>query len=129
MCSTGTTRNADRNGRGSSFAYGQELESGSTIQKGTADAYGRLLLTDQYVEDGSFVKLRELSLAYTIRPDVIGLRSVRLRLAGRNLLSFDDYSGYDPEVSIAGRSTGVSGFDFGAVPIPRQYTFGATFTF
>lgn len=122
-------RNADRHGRASSFAYGRELESGSTIQKGTADANGRLLLTDAYIEDGSFVKLRELSLAYTIRPDVIGLRSVRLRLAGRNLLSFDDYSGYDPEVSIAGRSTGVSGFDFGAVPIPRQYSFGATFTF
>jgi TonB-linked SusC/RagA family outer membrane protein len=122
-------RNADRNGRASSFAYGQELEPGSTIQKGTADANGRLLLTDAYIEDGSFVKLREISLAYTIRPDVIGLQSVRLRLSGRNLLSFDDYSGYDPEVSIAGRSTGVSGFDFGAVPIPRQFAFGATFTF
>jgi TonB-linked SusC/RagA family outer membrane protein len=122
-------RNGDRFGRGNTVDFGRELEEGSTIPKGTADAYGRLLLTDKYVEDGSFVKLRELSLAYTIRPDVIGLQSVRLRLAGRNLFSFDDYSGYDPEVSIAGRSTGVSGFDFGAVPIPRQYSFGATFTF
>lgn len=122
-------RNYDRVNYRGGFDYGRELEDGSDIPKGTSNAYGGRLLTDRYVEDGSFVKLRELSVAYTIRPDVIGLQSVRLRLSGRNLLSFDDYSGYDPEVSIAGRSTGVSGFDFGAVPIPRQYSFGATFTF
>lgn len=122
-------RNFDRHNYRGGYDYGLELMPNSTIPKGTANAAGTGLIAEEYVEDGSYVKLREVSLAYTMRPQVPGIESVRLRLSGRNLFSFDNYSGYDPEVSIAGRSTGVVGFDFGTVPIPRQVAFGVTFSF
>jgi hypothetical protein len=97
--------------------------------KGWANAAGSGLIDEEYVEDGSFVKLREIMVSYTIRPSTRWVRSIEIRVAGRNLLSIDDYRGYDPETSIAGRDTGVSGFDFGAVPIPRTITAGFTIDF
>ncbi|MCY3869858.1 MAG: TonB-dependent receptor, partial [Gemmatimonadetes bacterium] len=78
---------------------------------------------EQWIEDGSFVKLRELSASYRWQPQFLGLSSIQLSLIGRNLLSIDDYSGYDPETNIAGQRTAVRGFDFVEVPIPRSIAF------
>ena len=78
---------------------------------------------EQWIEDGSFVKLRELSASYRWQPQFLGLNSIQLSLIGRNLLSIDDYSGYDPETNIAGQRTAVRGFDFVEVPIPRSISF------
>jgi hypothetical protein len=61
--------------------------------------------TDYFVEDAGFVKLRELSVAYAVptawlaRLGNMGVEGMRLSLIGRNLLTFTDYKGYDPEVS------------------------------
>ena len=41
---------------------------------------------------------------------------------GRNLVSFDDYQGFDPETNSAGQNDRVRGDDFGAVPIPRSFS-------
>lgn len=76
---------------------------------------------ENWVEDGSYIKLRELSAAYTFHPTEFGIRSLTVSLIGRNLFSIDDFTGYDPEVSIGGQSTGTRGFDFMEVPIPRTY--------
>jgi TonB-dependent SusC/RagA subfamily outer membrane receptor len=94
---------------------------------------------DQYVEDGSFVKLREVSLSYTLdRPWVTRHLSggVELTLTGRNLHTWTDYSGYDPEVNLFGQnSSGTTttaadrGIDFATVPIPRTWSIGARFTY
>lgn len=84
---------------------------------------------ENWIEDGSFIKLRELSIAYTLYPKQFGLRSLRLSLIGRNLFSIDDYSGYDPEINVAGQRTAVRGFDFVEVPIPRSFSFGVTLDF
>lgn len=75
------------------------------------------------IDDGSFVKLRELAFSYTLG-SLKGLRDVTLSLSGRNLISWDNYKGYDPEVNAGGQSTILRGIDFGAVPIPRTYKFG-----
>ena len=82
---------------------------------------------EAYVEDGSYVKLREVSVSYAIPVAVanrVGTDSMRLTVFGRNLASFDSYSGYDPEVNVGGQRTGVRGFDFVEVPLPR--TIGLT---
>ncbi len=84
---------------------------------------------EEFVEDGSFVKLRELAFNYTIYPKTPYISSIRFSLVGRNLLSFDNYSGWDPEVNTPGQSNGVRGFDFGAVPIPRTYQLGVSIGF
>ena len=75
------------------------------------------------VDDGSFVKLRELSLSYSVGKYKM-LQDLTVSLSGRNLISWDDYKGYDPEVNAAGQSTLLRGIDFGAVPIPRTFKLG-----
>lgn len=84
---------------------------------------------EHWVEDGSFIKLRELSASYTLYPDQWGIESLRMSLIGRNLFSIDNYSGYDPEINVTGQSTVVRGFDFVEVPIPRSIAFGITANF
>lgn len=84
---------------------------------------------ERYIEDGSFVKLRELALSYSMKPKAVNVSSLKFTLTGRNLLSFDKYSGWDPEVSTAGQTNGVRGFDFNEVPIPRTIMFGLSATF
>lgn len=120
-------RNFDRRFYQGGYDYGRELKG--EVQKGRADATGSGLIIEEYVEDGSFIKLREVSVSYTFTPNTRHVRAVRVNLSGRNLLSIDDYTGYDPEIGISGRNTGVRGFDFGAVPIPRTFSLGATLTF
>ena len=77
---------------------------------------------EHWIEDGSFVKLRELSASYSWQPSFLGASRVQLSLVGRNLLSLDNYSGYDPETNVAGQRTAVRGFDFVEVPIPRSFS-------
>jgi hypothetical protein len=75
------------------------------------------------VDDGSFVKLREVSLSYNFGK-IKFFRDLTVSLSGRNLISWDDYKGYDPEVNSAGQSTLLRGIDFGSVPIPATFRFG-----
>ena len=84
---------------------------------------------EEFVEDGSFVKLRELSLSYNFQPKLKGIDNVQLSFVGRNLISWDDYSGWDPEINTAGQSNGVRGFDFAGVPIPKTYQLGINVSF
>jgi TonB-linked SusC/RagA family outer membrane protein len=80
------------------------------------------------VDDGSFVKLREVALSYGFARLAM-FRDLTISLSGRNLVSWDNYKGYDPEVNAAGQSTLLRGIDFGAVPIPRTYRLGLSAKF
>ncbi|MEO5893325.1 MAG: SusC/RagA family TonB-linked outer membrane protein, partial [Ferruginibacter sp.] len=75
------------------------------------------------VDDGSFVKLREVSLSYSFGK-IKGFSDISASISGRNLVSWDNYKGYDPELNAGGQSTILRGIDFGAVPIPRTFSFG-----
>ena len=81
------------------------------------------------VEDGSYIKLREVALSYQLPSFVKFIKSSSISLVGRNLVSFDNYDGYDPETNAGGNSAVLRGIDFGNVPIPRTYqlTFRAGF--
>ena len=76
------------------------------------------------IDDGSFVKLREVSLGYSFGKIRNIFNGLTVSLSGRNLISWDHYKGYDPEVNAGGQSTVLRGIDFGAVPIPRTFSFG-----
>ena len=84
---------------------------------------------EEFVEDGSFVKLRELALGYTYNLNSDIFESIRFTIVGRNLLSFDNYTSWDPELNTPGQSNGVRGFDFAAVPIPSTWQFGVNVNF
>jgi TonB-dependent SusC/RagA subfamily outer membrane receptor len=97
---------------------------------------------EYWIEDGTFVKLREVSASYNF--DSAPFRKVfrdglDLTLSGRNLYVWTDYSGYDPEINLFGTNAGGRnsvqttaadrGFDFGGYPIPRVWSLSARVTF
>ncbi|WP_291868929.1 SusC/RagA family TonB-linked outer membrane protein [Maribacter sp.] len=104
---------------------GQELSGNRPKGYGGAQAG----IFEEYVEDGSFFKLRELSLSYNIKEPFKAVDNIKISLVGRNLISWDDYSGWDPEINTAGQSNGVRGFDFAGVPIPKTYQLGLNINF
>jgi TonB-linked SusC/RagA family outer membrane protein len=80
------------------------------------------------VSNSSFVKLRELSLQYSLG-QFRSLSNLTFSLSGRNLVSWDNYNGYDPEVNAAGQATIIRGTDFGTVPVPRTFSVGISARF
>jgi hypothetical protein len=81
------------------------------------------------VDDGSFVKLREIALSYGLPTLTTFINSLNLSLIGRNLYSWDNYNGFDPETSAGGASDLLRAIDFGNVPVPRTYQVKLTATF
>jgi TonB-linked SusC/RagA family outer membrane protein len=79
----------------------------------------------QFIEDGSFVKLRDISVSYTFtQPFVqrLGMSSVDVTVSGRNLKTWTDYTGIDPESNLTGQSTG-RGLDYFNNPQTRSFIF------
>lgn len=108
-----------------------ERELKGEVPRGTVSiigGFGDERIREEQVEDGSFVKLREVSFGYTFTPKSSRLSSLSINLIGRNLISFDDYRGWDPEVNSAGQSNRIRD-DFGTVPIPRTYQLSLTAKF
>lgn len=86
--------------------------------------------TDYWIEDGSFIRLRNVTLGYTLPNNLIkkaGLSKLRIYVAAQNPLTFTKYDGFDPEVGNDGLQT--RGIDKGNYPISRQYRAGIQFDF
>ena len=64
-----------------------------------------------------------MSLSYNVGK-VKYLKDLTINISGRNLVSWDKYKGYDPELNSGGQSTILRNIDFGSVPIPRSFSFG-----
>ncbi len=83
-----------------------------------------------FYEDGSFVKLREITLGYTLDNDfirnTIGFASVDIRVSGRNLHTWTKYTGVDPETNLVGAETGARGIDWFNNPQSRSFVFSLT---
>ena len=86
-------------------------------------------IAESYIENGSYIKLRELSTSYLLKDPLKGVNSLKFTIAGRNLFSIDKFSGYDPEVNTDGQSNGSRGGIMGLVPIPSVVKFGVIATF
>lgn len=82
-------------------------------------------VASQFVEDGGYTKLREISVAYTFdQPWVtrtLGLSSIDLRVAGRNLHTWTDYRGIDPESNLGGAQVLIQGVDYFNNPQTRSF--------
>ncbi|MDH5366650.1 MAG: SusC/RagA family TonB-linked outer membrane protein [Cyclobacteriaceae bacterium] len=78
-----------------------------------ANFYNVNATTDYFIEDGGFLKFRELALSYNLPQSILDplkiFKAVKIGIVGRNLLTFTKYTGYDPEVA----STGDANGDFG----------------
>jgi len=87
---------------------------------------GPQVISSRVIEDGSYLRLKTVMLGYTIPQSVtkrIGLSSLGLNVAAQNLLTWTNYSGMDPEVSVH-NSVLTPGFDFSAYPHARTLVFG-----
>jgi TonB-linked SusC/RagA family outer membrane protein len=87
-------------------------------------------LGQPFYESASFVKLREISVGYTLTGGsvgrTLGLSSMDLRVAGRNLAVWTDYTGADPETNLSGADTGARGVDWFNNPQTRSFVFSVT---
>lgn len=96
-------------------------------------------MSSRFVEDGSYVRLKNLAIGYTFPSSMISkfnIEKARLSVSAQNLLTWTDYSGLDPEVNYYGASGDndtssnvVRGFDFGNYPTTRSVSFSLSLTF
>jgi len=80
-----------------------------------------------FVEDGSFLRLKNLQLGYTLPSTItekIGANSLRVYVQGTNLLTFTDYTGFDPEINAIGNNQLNLGIDSNVYPQAKIFTFG-----
>ena len=81
-------------------------------------------VSDRYIEDGSYLKIKNINLSYTLPKTVFGqnFNSVKIFVSAQNLVTWTKYSGFDPEVP-------VNGIDNGTYPITRTVSLGLNIGF
>ncbi|GGD18193.1 SusC/RagA family TonB-linked outer membrane protein [Hyunsoonleella pacifica] len=114
----------------------------TTVPRFTADHSDNVNRSDRFIEDGSYAKLRNLTIGYSLPETVLStfakgsISKFRIYLAAQNLFTITNYSGYDPEI---GGSTTVTpgqqspaagvGIDRGVYPQPRSFIAGVQLSF
>ncbi|WP_051234387.1 SusC/RagA family TonB-linked outer membrane protein [Flavobacterium denitrificans] len=113
--------------------YYSSTNTASNNPRPIADsANNNLLISDRYVEDGSYLRIQNVTLGYSLPQDVISKYKIsRLRLYGsaQNLYTFTNYSGYDPEIGSFNQNVLLSGIDNGRYPIARTFLIGLNLEF
>lgn len=114
--------------------HGEQDQSGKSASEKKTYAYYQAVYNantpnEHFVEDATYLKLREVSVNYTFNQAQLGsignvIDRVRIGVVGRNLLTFTNYSGYDPEV--AGRSGDASNYRIDAYMYPSFRTITGT---
>ena len=106
------------NGEGSSNTFRQ-----INLNNGTSR------FSNRFIEDGSYIRLKNIQLGYTIpASSITWLEGARIYVNAINLFTWTNYSGYDPEVS-AFNSAAMQGVDLGNYPQARTIIFGANLSF
>jgi TonB-linked SusC/RagA family outer membrane protein len=83
-------------------------------------------IDEAVIEDGSYVKLREISLSYKLHGlEDVGIDNVTFTLSARNLYTWTDYTGFDPEVNTFAQSE-ARGYDYFNLPAVRTFRFGVS---
>lgn len=90
------------------------------------------IVSERYVEDASFLRLKLITLGYTLPKSVsskLGAKSVKFYVSAENLMTWTKYTGYDPEVSSYEQNNLYPGIDFGSYPNSRTFISGLNVTF
>ncbi|QNL52523.1 SusC/RagA family TonB-linked outer membrane protein [Olivibacter sp. SDN3] len=106
------------------------------IPRPTPNDLNHTAISDRFVEDGSFFRLRNITLGYTFPSEFserLNINSLRVYATVQNAFVFTKYRGYDPEVSSqhvgAGNEGLIYGYDYGSYPQPRIFTAGVNLMF
>jgi TonB-linked SusC/RagA family outer membrane protein len=104
----------------------------TNIPRMTTTGLNYALRTDRFLEDGSYLKLRNITLGYNFSKKLLSrynISALRAYVSSTNLLILTNYSGTDPEINVAGNTDNVLGIDFATAPSPRSLLFGLNLTF
>jgi TonB-dependent starch-binding outer membrane protein SusC len=107
--------------------------SGTDIPRAiTTDPNDNDRISDRYIEDGSFIRIRSINFGYTLPESVV--KKVHLGMAKvyasiSNLKTFTKYTGFDPEIGASTQSANVVGLDNGRYPSPQVFTMGIKVSF
>ncbi|NEN23200.1 TonB-dependent receptor [Cryomorpha ignava] len=86
-------------------------------------------VSSRFIEDGSYMRLKNLTFGYTFQNDWKNIENLRIYFSGQNLLTFTEYSGLDPEVNYRGDDNAVIGTDFFTYPQARTFILGLNLSF
>ena len=98
-----------------------------------ASATRTRISSSRFVYDGSYIRLKNLSLGYKLPGSIVsmaGISSARIYISGQNLLTITKYPGYDPETTWQGASSNINlGLDYGSYPSAKSITIGVQVKF
>ncbi|GAA4800678.1 TonB-dependent receptor [Olivibacter ginsenosidimutans] len=120
---------------------GQQNASITALDRWTPENQGNVIprayedpaaeASDRYVEDASYLRLKNLTIGYTFPLHLLSTTSnakLRIYVAAQNLITWTNYTSYDPEVSKNGQSTLTQGIDYGVYPNAKLFTGGINLT-
>ncbi|WP_281635509.1 SusC/RagA family TonB-linked outer membrane protein [Flavobacterium marginilacus] len=102
------------------------------IAASSASSASNFRFSNRFVEDGSFVRIKNISIGYNLPSSFvskIGVAGIKLYTNMQNIITFTKYSGYDPEVGSLNQNALITGVDNGRYPTPRFTTFGVNVKF
>jgi TonB-linked SusC/RagA family outer membrane protein len=99
---------------------GQETEVPRAV---FGDPVGNTSFSSRWIEDGSYIRLRNLTLSYTLPEGMLNLRNAQIYVSASNLVALHNYLGYDPEFAHSHDPMN-QGIDYGQTPLPRQFMAG-----
>ncbi|MEO3402520.1 TonB-dependent receptor [Mucilaginibacter sp. CAU 1740] len=85
------------------------------------------LISDRFLESGSYLRMDNATLGYTIKPHIQAIKSLRFYASGNNIFIITKYRGVDPEVNMGGLTPGIDNKDF--YPKTRTFSLGLTASF
>ena len=104
---------------------GQETEIPRALY---GDYIGNSAFSTRWIEDGSYLRLKNISLSYTVPQEFWGFKNAQFYMSATNLFTATNYLGYDPEFAFSSAHA-TQGIDYGLTPQPRQFVFGVKLGF
>ncbi len=108
--------------------YVEGTNTDGKLPRFTNTNVNNVYISDRYVEDGSYLRIQNLTIGYRLPVSLISkakITNVRFYVSVQNLHTFSDYSGYDPEIGAFNNNIRLMNVDMGHYPNPRSYTIGA----
>lgn len=104
--------------------------SGQITDVPKANDSNALHVSDRFVEDGSYIRLKAVTLGYQFKLEKLKLNSIKVYVTGQNLYTITNYKGFDPEVGAFNNATGIGqGIDLGTYPQVKTFIFGVKANF
>jgi TonB-dependent starch-binding outer membrane protein SusC len=94
----------------------------------TPSRTNQVRVSDRFIEDGSYLRFRNIQLGYNIpfsKLGIAGIKNVQVYVGGKNLITITNYSRWDPEVNSLGGSSSINqGIDYHTYPVNKSVNFG-----